>query len=152
MFLRCPSREHPPEKLCSRIKFIYFFLWIFITSYLWDLVWLMLRLQMDFKRVLIACNVITKLTTLFGRDTTFILQVSEKISAVVVGLEASRTLVCILFNTPKLSILRICKRKRLRLVWKVKVFHYSFHKKRSWERKEKNIKVNFTKVYSNWFY
>lgn len=112
------------RKICTSCGVHY---WSFT---LWDL-GRMLRLKVNFEWVLIACNIGTKLTRLFSRHSAFVFQMTKEISTVVVRLEALWTLVRLLIGWCWLVIV-ICKRKRVRLVWIIKVFEsFPFHMKQS---------------------
>lgn len=138
LWLCRPSRQRPPQKLSSRsLQILNFIIFkrVFITSYLWDRVWLVLWLQVDFERVLVARYVRTKLTTFFGSDATFVLQVTKEITTVIIGLKTLRALEGFLIRW---SFLWICKRKRFRLVWKVKIQSVSISHETRLRKKEKH--------------
>lgn len=72
----------------------------------------MLRQQMGFKRVLVACDVRAEFARLFRRHAALVLKMAKEISPVVVGLEAPWTLVIL---APLLGA-AVWKRKRTWLV------------------------------------
>lgn len=78
--------------------------------------------------MLIASDVGTEATRLFGSDSALVLQVPEQVFSVVVRLEALRTLVR-LFRSPFARLRRICKRKKSQVSMdrrKVFQFHVKF--------------------------
>jgi hypothetical protein len=62
--------------------------------------------------MLIASYVWTELTRLFRLDAALVLQVAKQVSPVIVGLEALRTLVRLLFGGG-VGFFGICKRKNI---------------------------------------